>query len=128
MRLKTMTPDPSWAGEDEAVIETLRRHGSDLTIRVWGGDWCKDCKALLPPFAAALEEAGIDPASVDQYPVEKADDGTKIGPRVEEYGIEYIPTIVIERDGEELVRFVESEPDGPAAYLANALAPGAVSD
>lgn len=121
MTLETMEPDPTGAKADEDVIETLSRHAEDITIRVWGGDWCGDCQEQLPPFSAALEAAGIDPATVDQYAVEKADDGSKIGPRVEEYEIEYIPTIVVERGGREIVRFVESGPGGVAAFIASAL-------
>ena len=38
-----------------------------------------------------------------------------------EYDIEYIPTIVIERDGEEIARFVEDEPQPPIVHLAEQL-------
>lgn len=121
MSLETMRPDPAWDGPDRAV-DILREHADGLTIRVWGGDWCKDCQAVLPGFAAALDASGIDPDSVAQYPVEKAADGRKIGPRVDAYDIDRIPTIVVERNGTELARFVESAPEGPAVVLANALA------
>jgi len=53
--------------------------------------------------------------------VEKADDGSKVGPEVEEYDIEYIPTVVVERDGEEVARFVEEEPVPISVYLAREL-------
>lgn len=123
MALETLTP----AGDGPAsgtgdVIDVLRRHADTITIRVWGGDWCGDCRSLLPPFAAALEAAGIDPATVEQYPVEKDEDGTKVGPGVKDYGIERIPTISLERDGRELVRFVESAAVPPVDVLADALA------
>ena len=36
----------------------------------------------------------------------------------EEYGIELIPTVIVERDGEEVARFVESEDRPIAEYLA----------
>jgi hypothetical protein len=61
---------------------------------------------------------------VEHYPTEKEDDGSKTGPGVEEYGIEYIPTVVVERadTGEEVARFVESEDRPIAVYLAEQLA------
>ncbi len=123
MALETMTPAADGPVEGTAdAIDALGAHADDLTIRVWGGDWCGDCQALLPPFAAALEAAGIDPDAVEQYPVEKDGDDRKVGPGVEDYGIERIPTIILERDGRELVRFVESAAQPPVIVLANALA------
>ena len=113
--LETLTADSAWTPSDaeDDAIDTVASARNTLTIRVWGGDWCGDCQSVLPPFAAALETAGIDPTSVIQYPVTKRDDGTKDGPAVDEYDIHSIPTIVFERDGKELARFVESS-DRPA--------------
>ena len=120
MQLETMSPNPVWtAAAYDETVETLRRH-DDLTYKVWGGDWCKDCRSQLPDFAAALEAADVPEDRIEHYPVEK-EDGRKVGPGVEEYHIELIPTIVVERDGAEIVRFVESA-DGPAAvYIARRL-------
>ncbi|MFB6143547.1 MAG: thioredoxin, partial [Halorientalis sp.] len=59
-RLKTMEPDPVWdADAHEGTVETLAALGDDVVFRVWGGDWCKDCRALLPEFGAALAAAEI---------------------------------------------------------------------
>ncbi|MFB6136635.1 MAG: thioredoxin [Halobacteriaceae archaeon] len=122
MRLETMEPDPTF---DEAAhadtVEALAAVADDATVKVWGGDWCKDCRAALPGLAAALEAAGVPDERVEHYPVEKADDGSKVGPGVEEYDVELIPTIVVERDGEELARFVEDEDVPAAVYLADEL-------
>ena len=46
----------------------------------------------------------------------------QIGPGVEDYDIEYIPTVVVEKDGEEIARFVEEEPVPIAVYLADQIA------
>lgn len=123
MSLETMTPDPDYDQTPHTEsIETFRRVADDLTVRVWGGDWCRDCRAVLPQFAAAIEAAGVPPDAVNEYPVEKEADGTKVGPLVESYEIAYIPTIVIERDGEEVARFVESAAVSPVEFLAEQLA------
>jgi thiol-disulfide isomerase/thioredoxin len=117
MALDTLEPNPVWtAGAHEETVETLAAHDS-LVYKVWGGDWCKDCRAQLPDFGAALDAAGVPDERVEHYEV----DHDKQGPGVEEYGIEYIPTVVVERDGEELVRFVEEEPVPIADYLAREL-------
>jgi thiol-disulfide isomerase/thioredoxin len=122
MELETMRPNPVWdenAYEDAvAVFEAL---ADDVVVKVWGGDWCKDCRAQLPDFGAALDAAGVE--DVEHYPVEKEDDGSKVGPKIEEYGIELIPTVVIEDadTGEELARFVEEEDRPIGVYLAERL-------
>jgi thiol-disulfide isomerase/thioredoxin len=121
-RLETMRPNPAWDADSyPEVVEALSQDG--LVFKVWGGDWCKDCRARLPDFGAALDAAGVPDSRVEHYPVEKEDDGSKVGPNVEEYGIELIPTVVVERDGEELARFVEKEETPIAVYLAERLSP-----
>ncbi len=120
MQLKTMQPADDWDNSgDEQAIEALSADG--LVFHVWGGDWCGDCQRQLPAFAAALDAAGVADENVNHYPVEKNDDGGKSGPKVDEYGIELIPTVVVERDGEEVARFVEEESEPIAIYLANQL-------
>jgi thiol-disulfide isomerase/thioredoxin len=122
MELETMRPNPVWDAESYddavAVFESL---ADEIVVKVWGGDWCKDCRSQLPDFGAALEAAGVE--TVEHYPVEKADDGSKVGPEVDEYGIELIPTVVVEDEatGEELARFVEEEELPVVVHLAERL-------
>jgi len=118
MSLETMRPNPAWdAASYEDTVETFAANREKLTYKIWGGDWCKDCRKLLPDFGAALAAAEIPDDRIEDIAV----DQNKQGPGVEEYGIEYIPTIVVERDGEEVTRFVEEEPLPPAIYLAEQL-------
>ncbi|WP_114575785.1 thioredoxin family protein [Saliphagus sp. LR7] len=116
MSLETMRPTPTWdATAYESTVDTLAAHREELTYRIWGGDWCKDCRALLPDFGAALAAAEIP----DDRIVEIDLDREKRGEGVEEYDIEYIPTIVVEDDaGREVTRFVEEEELPPAVWLA----------
>jgi len=118
--LTTLEPDPAFDAEaHDETVSTFEAVADELNVKVWGGDWCGDCRATLPGFGAAMDAAGV--TDIEHYPVEKEDDGSKTGPRVEEYGIELIPTIVLEIDGEEVARFVEEEPVPPAQYLAEKL-------
>jgi len=107
-----MRPNPAWsrAGYEDA-LEVLS--ADDYAFKVWGGDWCVDCRQQLPDFAAALAAAGVPDGRIDHYPVERTPEG-KEGPGVEEYGIDLIPTVVVEHGGEEVARFVE-EADVPIA-------------
>jgi thioredoxin 1 len=140
MKLETMDPNPVWSEEayadSVAVLAALRE---EVIYKVWGGDWCPDCRSQLPDFAAALAAAGVPESRIEHYPVEKETDGSKTGPLVEQYGVERIPTVVVERDGErpaagssgepsqspageQVARFVEQEPVPIAVYLARELA------
>lgn len=122
MQLSTMEPDPSWDADAYAdTVDTWAALAADVTVKVWGGDWCKDCRGQLPEFAAALDAAGVPDTAIEHYPVEKADDGSKTGPQVEAYDIEFIPTVVVERDDVELARFVETADDPIAVWLADRL-------
>ena len=125
MELETMQPNPVWSADayDDALA-VLETHAEDLVYKVWGGDWCKDCRAMLPDFAAALDAAGVPTDHVEQYPVDQEKDG----PGVDEYGIEYIPTVVVERDGTEIARFVEDEPVPILVYLADEIEAALESD
>jgi thioredoxin 1 len=114
MTLESMEPG-DWNGDDD-VLAALGHDG--LTYLVWGADWCGDCRGQLPAFAAALDAAGVPADRIEQFPV----DDDKQGEGVDAYGIEFIPTVVVERDGEEIARFVEEEPEGIAAYLADRIA------
>ena len=120
MPLETLEPDPSFdpGSLDPAVLDAL---DDDYRYVVWGGDWCGDCQAQLPAFGAALSAAGIDDDQIRSYPVSKGPNG-KEGPGVDAYGIERIPTVVVEdADGEELTRFVEEADVSIAEALAREL-------
>ncbi|MDR9380657.1 MAG: thioredoxin [Natronomonas sp.] len=122
MELETMRPNPVWDadsyGEAIAIFESW---AGDIVVKVWGGDWCKDCRSRLPDFGAAMEAAGVE--AVEHYPVEKADDGSKVGPEIDAYGIELIPTVIVEdaESGEELARFVENADEPIVVHLAEQL-------
>jgi len=119
MTLETMRPNPTWdAASYEEAVDTLAAHSDELVYKVWGGDWCKDCRALLPDFGAALAAAEVPADRIEEFAL----DQDKEGPGVEAYDIEYIPTIVVETDdGEEVTRFVEEEAVPPAIWLADEL-------
>lgn len=118
MALETLEPNPAWVADAYAdTVETLDAHSDDVVYKIWCGDWCKDCRAQLPDFGAALEAAEIPDDRIVEHPL----DEDKQGPGVEEYGVERIPTVVAEVDGEEIARYVEDEGRPIAVYLAEQL-------
>ena len=120
MSLKTLQPNPAWDAESrESTVDAFAALAGDgdVEVHVWGADWCGDCRSQLPDFAAALAAAGFPDERLHVHPVDQDKDGDL----VEAYDVASIPTIVVERDGTELARFVESEPFPPAAFLAEEL-------
>ena len=116
MPLETMEPNPVWVEDAYAeTVDVFEAYGQDLVFRVWGGDWCKDCRGQLPDFGAALAAAEVPEDNIVHYEL----DQDKQGPGVDEYDIELIPTVVVEHDGEEIARFVEEEAVPIAVYLAD---------
>lgn len=118
MALDTLDPNPVWVAEAYSdTVDILEAYKDEITYKVWGGDWCKDCRAKLPDFGAALDAAGVPDNRIEEYEL----DQDKQGPGVDEYGIEFIPTVLVERNGEEVARFVEDESVPIAVYLADRL-------
>ena len=127
MTLETLAPKADTDADefDEAVLNALA--AGDYRFKVWGGDWCIDCQRQLPAFGAALAAAGVPDDRIEDFAVTKGPEG-KEGPHGEAYGIELIPTVVVETaDGEEIARFVEEAEGSIAEYLANELADVEVS-
>jgi len=106
MALETLEPNPVWMADAYAdTVDTLEAHKDEVVFKIWCGDWCKDCRAQLPDFGAALEAADVPDDRIEEYEL----DEKKQGPGVEEYGVEFIPTVVVERGGREIARYVENE-------------------
>lgn len=114
--MESMNPAQEWDEDAHRdVVEAFAGLDDDVNINVWGADWCPDTRNQLPEFAAVLDAAGFDRDRIEQIEV----DHDKNGEGTEEYEIEYIPSIVVERDGDEIARFIESESVPAAVYLAS---------
>jgi len=112
-----MQPTPTWDAEahaDTVAAFAALADDPEASITLWCRDNCPDCRRELPDFAAALAAAEFPDDRLRQVVVDDDNDG----PLTEAYGVERIPTVVVERDGDELARFVEEEPLPAAPYLA----------
>ena len=126
-----MVPNSIWNASDHTeTINTLSKLDDTFKFKIWCDDGCKDCRAQMPDFAAALSAANIHSSCVEQYSVERLPTGKKKGPLVGEYGVTRIPTIIIERESkqnpirapDEIARYVELEDIPAADYLSGILA------
>jgi thiol-disulfide isomerase/thioredoxin len=118
--METTEPNPTWdAAAHSEVVDAIEAAVGEVTYKVWGADWCGDCRAVLPDFFAALEAAGVPEGEFEVHEVDEDKDGEG----VEEYDVTHIPTVVAEREetGEELARFEEREDVPAAQYVAERL-------
>lgn len=116
--MEAMEPNPAFDPESyPEVIEAFDELGPDTRVLVWGGDWCPDTRQELPDFAAVMAATDLDQDQIVTHEVDRDKNGVGVG----DYEVERIPTIVVERDGEELARFVEREPVPAAIFLAEQL-------
>lgn len=116
--METTEPSPTWdADAHNEVVDAIEAAVGEVTYKVWGADWCGDCRAVMPDFFAALDAAGVPDEEISVYEV----DQDKAGELTEEYDVTLIPTIVVEQDDEELFRFEESEDVPAATYVADRL-------
>ena len=116
--MESMEPNPAFDPESyPGVIEAFDALGPETKILVWGADWCTDTRQELPDFAATLEASSVPESQIEVYEVDRE----KAGPKVEEYDVELIPTVVVEADGEVVARFEESESVPAPVFLAEQL-------
>lgn len=68
-----------------------------ITVKKFSGTWCAPCKVLAPIMQQLKSEViGVQFMDID------VDDNPEITAR---YGVRSVPTVVIEKDGNEVARF-----------------------
>lgn len=112
---------PDWvtaeveAAPDVAAVQALTQVPPGAEVTVFLGTWCSDSKRELARLWRGFDDAGV--FSEDELPFRLAYvavDRQKREPsgRAEAAGLEYVPTFVVTRDGEEVGRMVEVSPGG----------------
>jgi thiol-disulfide isomerase/thioredoxin len=92
--METTEPNPTWDAEAHSkTVDAIEAAVGEVTYRIWGADWCGDCRATLPDFFAALEAAGVPDYEIEVYEVDQEKDAEL----VEAYDVTLIPTIVVEQ-------------------------------
>ena len=69
-----------------------------VTVKKFGAVWCGPCRALQPVLES-LKEEYAGKATIIEYDIDEAHEET------EKYGVRSVPTVVIEKDGQEINRF-----------------------
>lgn len=90
---------------DTTTVAAIKEELSKATITVFMGTWCEDSQREVPAFYKVLDLAGIDASNVKLIAITEGKDTPE--DLIKEYGIEYVPTIIFEKEGTELGRIVE---------------------
>ncbi|WP_299767382.1 thioredoxin family protein [uncultured Dokdonia sp.] len=90
---------------DTATMTSIKENLAQTDITVFMGTWCEDSQREVPAFFKALDVAGIDASTINLITVSE----DKLAPAdlLEGRNVEYVPTIIFEKEGKELGRIVE---------------------
>lgn len=111
--LSTLRQDPyhTWFDENysyspqEEILKQLQPALTDVEMTVFMGTWCSDSQQHVPVLLHILEAVNYDTQKITLIAV---DEDKKTPDNWEEdHGIEYVPTVILWRHGEELGRIVE---------------------
>jgi hypothetical protein len=94
----------------EATRQLARVQGG-ARVRVFLGTWCSDSRREVSTLWRVMDEnMGILPFEVEYYGVDR--DTLRSDTLVAGFDLDFVPTIVVERDRIEVGRIVESAPEG----------------
>lgn len=82
---------------------------NDTKVKIFLGTWCGDTKYLVPKFIKTWKQMGLDENNLELIALHHEGSNYKQGPNGETLGmnIHKVPTMVFERDGQEIGRIVE---------------------
>ncbi len=90
---------------DEFLIEQIKNLSDNIDIQIFMGTWCSDSRREVPRFLKILDAANYEQKKLQIINVDRQ----KRSPTHEEKNknIEYVPTFVITKNGNEIGRIVE---------------------
>ena len=110
-------PFSEWSREEYAgytlnpgILEELNEiDTTGLSFTVFFGTWCGDSRREVPRLLKLFDAMGLAEGSVELVALDRTDEALKQSPDGEQRGREIyrVPTLIVERDGEEISRLVE---------------------
>lgn len=94
---------------NEVALKTIQNNINDHTIRMYMGTWCADSQLEVPKFYKLLDLSDFNMDDLEVIAVRE--DKTLPNDRQKEDDVQYVPTIIFFKDGEEVGRFVEYAQD-----------------
>lgn len=106
---------------DSNIIKQLKPFAKDLSFKIYAATWCGDTRRELPRFVKVLAQLGVRPSSYELYMVDNHAETYKQAPENTIYGesIFRVATFIIEKDGKEIGRIIESPVESLEKDLLN---------
>ena len=105
-------PSFAWFAENQkgytpyaAALQALKTNKDSLNFLVFGGTWCGDTKFILPKFFSLTDAAGVTQDKITLLGVDRSK--KTIQHLSETFNIINVPTIIVLKDGKEIIRVVE---------------------
>jgi len=99
-------PEYNMYDVDSTEVEKLKVILKDIDITIVMGTWCSDSRVEVPHFYKILDEIGYPTEKVTLINVNREKQGLEN--EVEELEINFIPTFIFYKAGEEMGRIVET--------------------
>jgi thiol-disulfide isomerase/thioredoxin len=94
---------------NDSLVKLISSRINHLNITIVFGSWCSDSEQQLPHFYKILDQAGYDDSKLKIIAVNRQKKAEEVD--VADLQIEFVPTFIIYKDGEELGRIVETPYD-----------------
>lgn len=116
IRLRDLMENPaySWfppAWEEyipgDSLMSLLAPHAPEYQWLVFLGSWCSDSHRWIPPLFRIFHDLGIPESSLRILALDEAKQDGGMG-MVDSFQVEWIPTIILIREGKERGRIVET--------------------
>lgn len=90
---------------DTVTMNSIKEDLAQTDVTVFMGTWCEDSQREVPAFFKALDLVGIDASTINLITI--SEDKESPEDLLEGRDVEYVPTIIFEKEGKELGRIVE---------------------
>lgn len=94
----------------QEVVDQLQGTFDDKRFLIFLGTWCADSQREVPHLFKIFDQTGVENSQITMYAVTNDPDHYNTTPQGYEDGwnIQYVPTIIVLQDGEELGRVIEA--------------------
>ncbi|MBN2572061.1 MAG: thioredoxin family protein [Ignavibacteriales bacterium] len=90
----------------DSAIENLKESTDNITITIIMATWCSDSRREVPRFYKILSLIEFDKENITLINVNRVKKCQDID--IEKYGIEFVPTFIFYREGNEIGRIIET--------------------
>lgn len=87
------------------ALRNLRAKKDSVNFIVFGGTWCSDTQNILPKFFALTDAAGVTQDRITMIGVDRSK--KTIHHLTEAFNVNFVPTIIVMKEGKEVGRVVE---------------------